>query len=454
LGSAHVDVTGGTLPYGYSWSNTYDGQTATGLVSGNYTVSVSDAHGCSDEATMYVGISGSGIVEIVQDEEITCHGESSAVLTGTMINGVGPFEYMWSNDAVTQTIEQLSAGIYSLEVSDSWGCSGSDSYLVIEPDEIELSFVSTDVTCFGYEDGSATVSVSGGTPGYTYEWITGDADAILNDVGVGTYQVLVTDTQFCQIVGSVEVSGPESPVEVTMDIINISCNGYHDGSVQISVEGGTSPYTYSWQIGDYITNDQNIANLFEGVYYLTVVDGNNCVTEEEAVISQPLVLDASYISMNPSCIGNSDGYIEIVAEGGTEPYSYAWSAGSSSLEYIDGLVEGDYLVTVVDSRGCEHELDLIHLADVQEECLKIPNAFTPNGDGVNDTWILENIQMYPMSYVQVYNRWGQALYEAKGLGEPWDGTYNGNAVPTGPYIYVVNLYNGDEPKTGTVTIVR
>jgi gliding motility-associated-like protein len=454
LGSAQVNVTGGTLPYNYVWSSLHTGNIATGLVSDTYTVSVVDGNGCSDELTLYVGITGSGLVEITETNSIQCYGDSNASLTGTMTNGVGPYEYLWSNESTNQTITNLPAGIYSLQITDSWGCSGSNSYMVSQPDPIDLSFTTTDVTCFGYEDGSATVIASGGTPGYSYEWVTGETSSVLSDVGAVSYQVMVTDSRFCEMIGQVVVSGPESPVIINMVVENISCNGYNDGAVTLNVEGGTPPYNYNWQLGDYTSNESNINNLFEGVYNLTVTDNNNCVQETEATIAQPSELDADFIKMNPSCIGNNDGYIEIIAQGGTSPYNYEWSEGSSSIEFIDGLVEGEYLVTVIDANGCEYELDIIQLTDVQEECLRIPNAFSPNGDGTNDTWIIENIHLYPRTYIKVFNRWGQALYEANGTEDPWDGTYNGNPVPAGVYLYIIDLFTADEPKTGTVTVVR
>ena len=454
LGSAHVDVTGGTVSYNYIWSNEYEGNTATGLVSGNYTVSVTDNNGCSDEITMFVGVTGSGIVEITQTADIQCYGDSSGSLTGTMTNGIAPFEYIWSNEDTTQTINNLPAGIYSLEITDLWGCAGSNSYMLTQPDQLELSFTTTEVSCYGYTDGSATVIVSGGTPEYTYDWETNETTATLSDVGAGNYQVLVTDSHFCEAIGNVNVIEPESALTINLDIQNISCYGYTDGAVIVNVEGGTPEYSYNWQIEDYNTTEANINNLGEGIYYLTVTDSRNCVHETEAIIAEPSELNASFSKMDPSCIGNNNGYIEIIPEGGTAPYTYVWSEGTSGIEFIDGLVEGEYLVTVIDANGCEYELDIIQLTDIQEECLKIPNAFTPNADGINDTWILENIHLYPTAYIKVFNRWGQNMYEAKGIDEPWDGNYNGNPVPVGVYLYVIDLFNGDEPYTGTVTIVR
>ena len=125
----------------------------------------------------------------------------------------------------------------------------------------------------------------------------------------------------------------------------------------------------------------------------------------------------------------------------------------SPVENITGLIQGSYIITITDFNNCEYELNPILLEDVDEDCIKIPNAFTPNGDGINDTWIIENIDMFPSAYIHVYNRWGQQIFEAKGLDDPWDGTYNGKFVPAGTYIYIVNLYDGTDARTGFVTVI-
>jgi len=144
--------------------------------------------------------------------------------------------------------------------------------------------------------------------------------------------------------------------------------------------------------------------------------------------------------------------LEVV--GGTEPYIYSWNGGESLVEYINGLIQGLYTVTVTDLNGCLFELEPINLEDIEEDCIRIPNAFTPNSDGVNDTWIIENIDMFPKAYIHVYNRWGQQLFEAKGADDPWDGIYNSKYVPTGSYIYVIDLFDGSKPRTGMVTVVH
>ncbi|HQP04620.1 MAG TPA: gliding motility-associated C-terminal domain-containing protein, partial [Bacteroidales bacterium] len=454
LGSVSAQVSGGTLPYEYLWTGGYNSQQVPGLISGTYRLTVTDAHGCSAESVVYVGMQGNGVVTITEDQSITCFGETNAILTANMINGVSPMAYIWSNSGNTATIQNLAAGIYSVTVTDSWGCSGTQSHMVTEPTEIHLAFATTPVTCFGGSDGTAAVSVTGGIAPYTYSWSNGSSQNTASGLSAGNYVVTIHDAHYCEIIGNVIVTQPENPVTLNMVVGNISCFGMHDGYVNLFVTGGVPPYTYLWQIGENTTNVPNIDNLYEGIYNLHVEDANHCVNDTSVAVSQPAPLSATWISQGPSCIGNNDGYIELTVTGGTAPYSFTWGTGTSPVEYISGLVEGQYLITILDSMACEAEVGPITIIDVQEDCIRIPNAFTPNADGVNDTWIIDNIDMYPRAYIEVFNRWGQCIFEAKGSEDPWDGTYNGKIVPTGPYIYVVNLFNGDEAYTGTVTIVR
>ncbi|HOE04861.1 MAG TPA: gliding motility-associated C-terminal domain-containing protein [Bacteroidales bacterium] len=454
LGSASAQVIGGTMPYSYSWTGGSTSQQALGLISGTYTVLVSDANSCTASAVVYVGMQGTGVVHITETQPILCNGESNAVLTAEMINGISPVSYLWSNSATGATVQNLSAGIYSVTATDSWGCSGSQSQMISQPTAIFAASSATPVSCYGGNNGSASVNVSGGTAPYTYFWSNGSSSQSLADVVAGNYVLTITDSHNCTLVSNVVVNQPDAPVTLNMVVTHISCFGEHDGAVNLNVTGGTPPYSYEWLMGTFTTNEEDITNLYEGMYNLTVTDANACVTSTIAVVSQPAALSATWVSGSPSCIGNHDGYIEVAAVGGTEPYQFAWSGGVSPVFIISGLVEGEYMVTVVDARACTTEIGPIVLTDRPEDCIRIPNAFTPNGDGINDTWIIENVELYPDSYVQVFNRWGQALYEAKGSEEPWDGTYNGKPVPTAPYIYIFNFLNGEEPRTGIVTVVR
>jgi len=198
----------------------------------------------------------------------------------------------------------------------------------------------------------------------------------------------------------------------------------------------------------------NLGYLSRTPRFNNVIDYNNCEYTKAVSITEPTDISANYYYQDPSCIGNNDGFIEFEVVGGIEPYTFIWDEGMSPTPNIEHLKEGSYLISVVDNNECYKEFGPIVLVDYDEECLKVPNAFTPNEDGVNDTWILENIELYPQATVNVYNKWGQKMYEARGAENPWDGTYNGKLLPTSTYLYVINLYDGSKPVTGTVTIIH
>ncbi|MDD2635143.1 MAG: gliding motility-associated C-terminal domain-containing protein [Bacteroidales bacterium] len=237
---------------------------------------------------------------------------------------------------------------------------------------------------------------------------------------------------------------------------NPLCNGDSNGSLNITISNGTPEYIINWGINSTSIsgNSYLIPNLSAGEYTLIVTDANGCTNSLTTNLVEPAIIDATVSYKNPSCIGNNDGSIEIKGVGGTAPYLFSWNNETSAINYLSGLIEGTYNIIITDANQCNFELGAIILVDVDEECIRIPNAFTPNGDGINDTWILENIEMFPKAYIHVFNRWGQQLYHAKGEDEPWDGIYNGKLVPAGTYLFIINLHNSNKPYIGTVSVMH
>ncbi|MFO7879663.1 MAG: gliding motility-associated C-terminal domain-containing protein, partial [Bacteroidales bacterium] len=454
-GACGVSVSGGNGGYSYDWAGFSVNQPdIDGLACDLYQVTVEDIEGCSAQTSIYVPTQGYLTVEISEDPSITCHGESNAALNANCTQGASPLEYYWSTDETSDRIDNLSAGNYSVTINDSWGCSGSNTHTVIEPLPIVADFDVTNVACYGEENGGAVVSASGGTEPYTYHWPELSVTEAISDVPAGYYIVEITDSHACQTIDSVYVDQPDAPLGIEAVSHNITCYGDQDGRIAAGGEGGTPPYEYQWSIDNETTSNADIANLTEGIYHLMVRDDNGCSRDTNIMISQPAPLIVDYIYNNPSCIGNNDGYIELEVNGGTQPYTYLYDDATINLPFMNGLYEGNYDITVQDSRGCEHDLETISLMDVPEECLRIPNAFTPNGDGNNDTWIIENLEIFPNSVVTVYNRWGQELYHGEQGDEPWNGeNLKGNLVPAGSYMYVIQLFNGSKPKSGIVTVV-
>ena len=220
----------------------------------------------------------------------------------------------------------------------------------------------------------------------------------------------------------------------------------------MSATGGTQPYSYALGIQDSIYAGQMHSPLRTGSYVAYVRDINLCIDSSLFMIVSPAPLEASYVFENPSCIGARNGSIEIQVAGGVEPYLFETNDAVVDIPLLSGLSAGNYNVIITDANDCSLELKNIVLSESDVECVKIPNAFTPNGDGVNDTWIIENLEMFPSATIFVYNRWGQEVWVGN-PGEEWDGKRNSKLMPAGTYLYLVELYDGSKPYTGTVTLV-
>jgi len=451
-GVVQANVAGGTPSYSYLWSNNSNVPVQQNVSSGAYSVTVNDSNGCSAAGETFVATQGTLSLNITELSPISCYGVSDGALSVTS-NGANPVNYLWSNEQTSALIMNIPAGFYYVTASDAWGCSGSANYNLIQPNQILISFETVNVKCYGGNDGSLNVIPSGGVIPYSYYWNIGSGNQMIQNLTADVYVVTVTDAHGCSNSGQATVSQPQSPLNITYTLGDVKCYGNADGFINVTAVGGTPNYSYFWQNGNYNSNMTNLQNLYAGEYYLSVTDINNCTFDTTFVISEPAPISATYSYQSPSCIGNNNGYIEVHVVGGTYPYTFIWNNGYSPVGNIESLVQGYYLITVVDANECEYVLNPITLTDVDEECLKIPNAFTPNEDGVNDTWIIENIHLYPNAYIHVYNRWGQIIFEAKGSDDPWDGKFNGRYVPVGTYLYIIELFNGTKPKTGTVTVV-
>nr|MBP7463310.1 gliding motility-associated C-terminal domain-containing protein [Bacteroidales bacterium] len=450
LGSAAVIANGGASAYTYQWSSGSTGAIAPGLVAGTYYVTVLDQNGCSEtDSTTITTIGNLGVTFTLQ-APVSCYGLTDAVLASNVANGVPAYSYIWSNGSITGNLTGIGAGMYSLTVTDSWGCMGNSSYLITQPAEIQLNFVTTDVTCYGESTGTAMVVPFGGFTPYEALWPNGDNSLSTSGLAAGVYVVSVTDAHNCVKTGEIVINQPPEMI-INLNIDSIDCFGLR-GAIEALPVGGTPGYTYQW-IGNTINaTGPVILNLPEGVYYLTVTDSRGCTGTKMVMLSQPARLEGSFVYSNPSCIGNHDGSIDVVLTGGTQPYATDLGIVINNMVYIDGLLEGQYEINIADLHGCELYLGPITLTDPDIECLRIPRAFSPNGDGQNDTWEIINIELYPGAIIDIYNRWGQHLWSGD-ITQQWDGTCNGTPVPTGSYLYVIDLHNGEEARVGTVTVL-
>ena len=345
-GAIDLSVTGGTTPYSYSWSNGSTNQDIFNISAGNYTVVVTDANSCVATMTFTVtqptAIVISGVIT-----HVTCNGGSDGAIDVSVNGGTPGYTYLWSNGETTQDIINLSAATYTVIVTDNNGCNASMNFTVTQPTPIVITAVITSVSCFGFSDGAIDVSVSGGTPGYTYLWSTGATTQDISGLFAGSYTVTVTDNNSCEESMTFTVTEPD-PLSLSATITHVSCNGLSDGSIDLSVSGGTAPFSYLWSTG---SSNQDIFNLSAGTYSVTVTDFNQCVDSAMFTVTEPDELVLAAIITHVTCFGSNNGAIDLSVTGGTQPYSYSWSNGSSNQDLFN-IVAGTYIVTVTDANSC------------------------------------------------------------------------------------------------------
>ncbi len=352
--------TGGTLPYSYEW-NTFpiqSTQNATGLSAGTHTVTVTDANGCIDLASVTVQ-QPTVITNTMTHVDVTTIGGNNGSATANPLGGTPGYTYSWvPTSQTTQTAMNLFAGTYYVSIQDGNSCLKSDSVQINEPpcNDFMLGVNTTDISCFGLTDGTANVVIAQGTAPYSITWSSGQTDVTsVSGLSAGTYTVTVTDASNCTTFETFDIVEPN---QLTIGIVptNVSCYGAGDGTIDVTVSGGVYPYTYTWTYGAAtIANYEDLENLIPGTYSIKVKDANGCRVSGSRGITQPNPIAATFESHDILCNGSVDGAIDATVSGGILPYSYSWTGPNgftSSSQDITGLEYGLYNLTISDGNGC------------------------------------------------------------------------------------------------------
>lgn len=533
-GSATVTGSGGTPGYTYTWSNGQNGQTATNLCVGQYTVTITDAIGCTATATAVIQDGQALNASVSNSTNVTCFGACDGTATASATGGIGPYFYQWNdpNSQTTQTAIGLCPGTYTVTVTDSQvpACTFQATVTITQPALLTATAVGNDVSCGNLCDGTATAFPQGGTAPYTYAWnFAGQSGQTATDLCVGNYTVTITDANGCSTQANVSIGGPPAIVSNATTVAS-TCSNIANGSLDLTVAGGVGAYTFNWQPGGLNTED--LTNVLSGVYTVVITDATGCSITATYTIgtliqidanagpdvtvcqNTPIVLQGSgggiYLwspsiglsdvnVANPTAIptdtlgttytltvtiGNctatdnvtitalpvpvvdagadvtipQGGSVALNSNGIVTPWDYDWSPTSwlndpnISNPVATPQESITYIVTVTDANGCS-STDSIRIEVVPG--IVFPDGITPNGDGINDTWTIDNIYFFPDAIVEVYNRWGQMLFQsAPGYPVPWDGRYNGNDLPVGTYYFVIHSSLFKDAYTGPITIVR
>lgn len=344
-GSINVATpTVGTAPYSYSWSNGASTQNISNLSPGTYTVTVTDALGCPGTESFTITAPQPLAIQATQDD-VTCNGLSDASIILNVNGGTPSYSYAWSNGSTSHIASNLSAGVYSVTVTDGNFCTSIQTYVVTQPDQLNITESIGNITCFGANDGIISASATGGSGGYFYSWSTNGTGQLISNLGPGSYTLTVTDGNLCQTVETYTIGEPSALV-VQINTTDASSDQVADGTAEAVVNGGTPGYTYSWSNG---ASGPGITNLAVGSYSVTITDANGCEIIQYFSIEAPdCQLSVQVAGNDVSCAGSSDGTATANVSNNSGNVIYHWSTGSTS-QTIGGLPAGTYSVTVTDN---------------------------------------------------------------------------------------------------------
>lgn len=354
-GIVNTTVSGGTAPFTYLWNTipAQDSSVAINLNGGNYTVTVTDANGCSTSASIQVN-EPTQVNATFTTTQVTCFGLSDGDATVFPSGGTGMgYTYQWLSSPIqtTQQAVNLPGGDISCIVTDSDGCSNTLTTNVFGPVLVNIDTIySTPTLCYGSNEGTVGTAGSGGTGNLTYQWSNNGTGNLQFNLSAGMYSMTLTDFVGCQAIDSVEVLQPDS-IEIQFQTTPLLCNNDATGTATASVIGGTMPYNYSWN-SQPIQNTAAANNLQAGNYILTITDANNCVMTDTAMVIEPPALAIVFDTTPVSCFGAVDGKAWATASGGVGNYSYLWNYNSSTSDTINNVTGGFYTIVVSDTNNC------------------------------------------------------------------------------------------------------
>ena len=461
-GTATAVPVGGIAPYSWLWSDGQTTETATNLTPGFYDVQVTDSEGCVKWET--VEVLGGTDLDINLDltaPEFCGANNGSIELTPT--GGTPPYNYNWSNGASTAAVTGLRSGLYTVVASDGEGCADT-LFIALEDDGAASVSISSDPADCGATNGTALAGISGGTAPYLFWWSTGDTSAALASEAPHSGYLCALDAEGCLSIEAYTVGGSEG-ILADADVFGISCQSIEDGSIDITVLSGTEPFEFSWDDGE---STEDRSGLIQTAYTVAILDaggcqaagpievGDNCdvpliavddvadATEGTDVIVQVLVNDTYPDRPDIVAIIFDDpqhGNAQINFDGSATYSADVDYIGTDSFSYL--LCNGAGLCDTA----------WVYLNVLPE--FEIPDAFSPNGDGINDFFEVRGLNEFPVNSLAVFNRWGDEVFRMASYDGSWDGRWKGDQpLADGTYYYVLELGEGNEPKSGYVVIHR
>ncbi len=359
-----VDVTtfGGVPPYKFQWSNGAATEDLFNLSGGQYILTVTDANGCNAVSIYNIYEPPPLAIDVNSFSDLLCFGETNGQIDLDVTGGYGTYQFLWDNGSLEEDQYNLDAGNYVVTVTDVAGCSLVENFTITTSNELQISLVEiNNLNCQDQNNGTIEVTVSG-TDTPSFSWSNGQTGSRIENLASGNYTVTATDENGCsQSIGPFVIDQTEVLTVTVDEVIDASCYRINNGSIALSITGGTVPYLVNW---NHDVFEEDILGLIPGTYSATITDALGCVTQIEPVqISAPPPIDFSMSEhKDVSCYGGSDGKIDVSVFGGNPPYTYNWNNGATSTS-LDNLPAGEFVLTVTDNNGCVKVWAPINIAE-------------------------------------------------------------------------------------------
>lgn len=469
-----VQATGGRMPYAYNWDDgngfISDG-TLTDLPIGDYSVTVQDATGCTfpiegielDEKEL--------IVEIVNQNDPNCQGGTDGRITLNISNGIAPFQYDF-NDGLglvgEPVLSQLAAGDYILDVFDAEQCQGTIDFLLNEPEELRLNIEPGRISCNGAADGALIAIPAGGTPDYTFAWSTGTTTRTIDELVAGDYTLTVTDANGCTIEQTVTLDEPELLEATITNILDVECPGQGNGSIDLDIQGGISPYQFSLDGLNFnnFDNGTTLTGLEAGEYQITIEDNNACSVVVEATINSPATLSIDVNQVANICYGESITFTDasIFTRGQIVAWEWDFGDGATPATATDAGPHqivytsiGQPIVTLTlrTDLNCEVTFSDTLAIQVESCCDREENSVTAAGFGEPPACTGESsgaISLFPISTPPITSIiWNDALLTGEILEDLPAGEYT-VSITNEAECEATNTFVLEDPEPLTATL--
>ncbi len=470
-GRITIEVTGGTTPYTVQWNapNTGVGLQIINLCEGLFVPTIRDANGCT-QTLPGVEVNTFGVSGEIKNAE--CPQDANGGVALNVRGGSEPYNYTWFNAAgeqvaVVKDLSNAAPGAYSVRVSESSGNTLVRQFNVASTSNLDADievisdYNGFDISCPNSSDGIIEAVGRNSDGNYTYQWRRNNnvvaTTPVITGAAAGMYSVVITDGFGCQVTKQIEVV-PPTPIEVIANIREVSCIGNRDGEIIVSALGGAvgRPYSFIW--GDNVQGPR-LSFLAPGAYTVITTDANNCTVTRSFTLEEPKPIQVR-VETQPATDGCNGSAIAII-QGGTAPYSFQWNSfPNSTSPVLSNLCPGPYFVRVTDARGCRSIPDMVSglVEDRRFPCVDVRTVITPDGDGLNEEFIINCINELNNNKLEIYNRWGQLVFRADNYDNSWRGTaQDGTRLPEGPYYFVLEYQDIDGnlvQRKGSLTILR